>query len=64
MKILLILNDPPYGTERSYNALRLAVSLAKRESEQSDQRQGAARLHPTSRRKRVGPRAALPEVLV
>ncbi|MEW5796028.1 MAG: DsrE family protein [Candidatus Zixiibacteriota bacterium] len=31
MKILLLLNDPPYGTERSYNALRLAVSLSKRE---------------------------------
>jgi len=28
MKLLLILNDPPYGTERSYNALRLARSLA------------------------------------
>jgi uncharacterized protein involved in oxidation of intracellular sulfur len=28
------LNDPPYGTERSYNALRLAGSLSKRESEQ------------------------------
>jgi uncharacterized protein involved in oxidation of intracellular sulfur len=27
MKALLILNDPPYGTERSYNALRLARSL-------------------------------------
>ncbi len=24
---LLILNDPPYGTERSYNALRLARKL-------------------------------------
>ncbi len=23
-KTLFILNDPPYGTERSYNALRLA----------------------------------------
>jgi uncharacterized protein involved in oxidation of intracellular sulfur len=34
MKTLFILNDPPYGTERSYNALRLAGSLAKRESEQ------------------------------
>lgn len=32
MKILLILNDPPYGTERSYNGLRLAGSLAKAES--------------------------------
>jgi uncharacterized protein involved in oxidation of intracellular sulfur len=30
MKYLLILNDPPYGTERSYNGLRLASSLAKR----------------------------------
>jgi uncharacterized protein involved in oxidation of intracellular sulfur len=29
MKTLLILNDPPYGTERSYNALRLALALAK-----------------------------------
>jgi uncharacterized protein involved in oxidation of intracellular sulfur len=28
-KNLFILNDPPYGTERSYNALRLANSLAK-----------------------------------
>jgi uncharacterized protein involved in oxidation of intracellular sulfur len=30
MKHLLILNDPPYGTERSYNGLRLAGVLAKR----------------------------------
>lgn len=29
---LLILNDAPYGSERSYNGLRLATSLAKRES--------------------------------
>jgi uncharacterized protein involved in oxidation of intracellular sulfur len=29
MNYLLILNDPPYGTERSYNALRLALSLRK-----------------------------------
>lgn len=29
VKYLLILNDPPYGTERSYNGLRLAHSLAK-----------------------------------
>lgn len=34
MKTLFILNDPPYGAERSYNALRLAGSLAKREGEQ------------------------------
>lgn len=33
-KNLFILNDPPYGTERSYNALRLAISLAKTEDEQ------------------------------
>ena len=26
-KCLLILNDPPYGTERSYNGLRLARTL-------------------------------------
>jgi len=30
---LFILNDAPYGTERSYNALRLATSLAKNEAE-------------------------------
>ncbi|CAA7614368.1 DsrE/DsrF/TusD sulfur relay family protein [Magnetospirillum sp. UT-4] len=29
MKIVIILNDPPYGTERSYNGLRLAHSLKK-----------------------------------
>jgi uncharacterized protein involved in oxidation of intracellular sulfur len=34
MKTLFVLNDPPYGTERSYNALRLAGALAKRESEE------------------------------
>lgn len=33
MKSLFVLNDPPYGTERSYNALRLAGALAKREGE-------------------------------
>jgi uncharacterized protein involved in oxidation of intracellular sulfur len=32
-KTLLILNDPPYGTERSYNALRLAGALSKRDGE-------------------------------
>ncbi|MBI2891486.1 MAG: DsrE family protein [Nitrospirae bacterium] len=31
MKVLMTLNDAPYGTERSYNGLRLAGSLAKRE---------------------------------
>ena len=29
MKILIIINDPPYGTERLYNALRLAGSLVR-----------------------------------
>jgi len=33
-KTLFILNDPPYGTERSYNALRLAGSLARRAGEE------------------------------
>ncbi len=31
MEFLFILNDPPYGSERSYNGLRLAAALAKRE---------------------------------
>lgn len=30
MKAVLIVNDPPYGTERLYNALRLAHALQKR----------------------------------
>jgi uncharacterized protein involved in oxidation of intracellular sulfur len=34
MKNLFILNDPPYGAERSYNALRLAGSLSSREGEE------------------------------
>lgn len=29
MKHLIILNDPPYGTERSFNGLRMAHALAK-----------------------------------
>lgn len=33
MKTLFILNDAPYGTERSYNGLRLARSLEKAGSE-------------------------------
>jgi len=31
MRYLIILNDAPYGSERSYNGLRLAGSLAKNE---------------------------------
>ncbi len=33
MKTLFILNDPPYGTERSYNGLRLAGALVKHEDQ-------------------------------
>ncbi|MCJ7817641.1 MAG: DsrE family protein [Candidatus Thorarchaeota archaeon] len=33
MSILVILNDPPYGTERSYNDLRLAMALKKENPE-------------------------------
>jgi len=29
MNILLIINDPPYGTEKAYNALRLAMAIQK-----------------------------------
>ena len=31
MNALFILNDPPYGSERSYNGFRLARALSKRE---------------------------------
>lgn len=33
MKMLLILNDAPYGSERTYNGLRLAGSLARQGEE-------------------------------
>ena len=33
MKTLFVLNDPPYGTERCYNALRLAHALLKKNPE-------------------------------
>lgn len=33
MNTLFILNDAPYGTERSYNALRLARALARMEGQ-------------------------------
>jgi uncharacterized protein involved in oxidation of intracellular sulfur len=29
MSILIIINDAPYGTEKAYNALRLAMTLKK-----------------------------------
>lgn len=33
MKNLFIFNDAPYGSERTYNGLRLAGALSKREGE-------------------------------
>ena len=33
MKILLVINDAPYGTEKAYNALRLAMTLQKEHPE-------------------------------
>lgn len=32
MNILIILNDPPYGTERCYNGLRLAKTLLSKDT--------------------------------
>jgi sulfur relay (sulfurtransferase) complex TusBCD TusD component (DsrE family) len=29
MRILFILNDAPYGSEKAYNALRMAMTLQK-----------------------------------
>ena len=33
MNTIIILNDPPYGTERSYNGLRLAKAIQKKNSD-------------------------------
>ena len=33
MNILLILNDAPYGSEKAYNALRLAMTLQKEQAD-------------------------------
>jgi uncharacterized protein involved in oxidation of intracellular sulfur len=33
MKVLVVINDPPYGTERAYNALRLAHALLKKDAQ-------------------------------
>lgn len=33
MNILLIINDAPYGTEKAYNALRMAMSFQKDHAE-------------------------------
>lgn len=32
MNLLLILNDAPYGSEKAYNALRLAMTLQKEQA--------------------------------
>ncbi len=29
MKVLIIINDAPYGTEKAYNALRMAMTLQR-----------------------------------
>ena len=33
MNILILINDAPYGTEKAYNALRLAMTLQKEHPE-------------------------------
>jgi uncharacterized protein involved in oxidation of intracellular sulfur len=33
MKILVLINDAPYGTEKAYNALRLGMTLQKEHPE-------------------------------
>jgi uncharacterized protein involved in oxidation of intracellular sulfur len=33
MKVLFIVNDAPYGTEKAYNAFRLAMALQKEHDE-------------------------------
>jgi hypothetical protein len=33
VKHLILLNDPPYGAERSFNGLRMAHALAKHDTE-------------------------------
>lgn len=35
MHTLIVINDPPYGTERLYNGLRLAHALLKRDADVS-----------------------------
>jgi sulfur relay (sulfurtransferase) complex TusBCD TusD component (DsrE family) len=61
MRALVVLNYPPYGTERSYNGLRMANALARRE--QTDVRlflMGTRRLRrqrPTDAERLLQPRA-------
>jgi uncharacterized protein involved in oxidation of intracellular sulfur len=33
MKVLIIINDAPYGTEKAYNALRVAMALKKEKAD-------------------------------
>jgi len=33
VKALILINDPPYGTERLYNGLRMAHALSKKDCE-------------------------------
>ncbi len=33
MRILFVINDAPYGTEKAYNALRMAMAIQKRPGE-------------------------------
>ena len=33
MKVLILINDAPYGTEKAYNALRLAMNLQRTQSD-------------------------------
>ena len=35
-KILIIINDAPYGTEKAYNALRMAMTLQKEHTEKTE----------------------------
>ena len=42
MKHLILLNDPPYGTERSFNGLRMAHALAKHDTD-AEMMEGAMR---------------------
>ena len=46
IRILVIVNDQPYGSERPYNALRLAGALAKRDGVD-------LRVFPARRRRRL-----------
>ena len=40
MNILLIINDAPYGTEKAYNALRLANQILKNRGKYSNHQYG------------------------